>query len=502
MDEQRGRGRGEPVIGPSRPMMLAGLVAIVTVELLGDALLGLIGVAAPNRGPTRAGLLIAALAMLAIALQARSRRATRELVRAADRERVLRELGAGLAAELDLDSLQQLVVEQARLLGGASVAFLATPDEGGYRVVSVSPMGPNRLLGQRLPIEVGSPGAAGVALRERRPVAVAGQRDEAALASRRELFLSDRVGSAAAVPLLARGGVQGLLGLHADAVGVFHPASVELLALFADQASIALENARLFQDVAEIEGHARSVRIKDEFLSTVAHELRTPLGPLMGYTELLTLRDPPPEQRAVMLREIANGLQHLNVLISDLLDLGRIEAGRLGLSPVPLDLALLLEEARLRWSEQAPQHKIVLAASERLPVVADPNRIRQVIDNLVSNAVKYSPRGGRVMISARQASDGSIHVRISDQGIGMTHEELARLFEKFYRTGAAREAAPGTGLGLALTRLIVEGHGGAIKAESDGRNLGMAISFSLPPAPPAPRTAEPALGRPRAVAAS
>ncbi|MCC7106147.1 MAG: GAF domain-containing protein [Chloroflexi bacterium] len=462
----------------SRAMLVAALVTIVAVELLSD--LVLTSIAPPNRPPVRAGILILAMGIIAMTLHARLARAARAHARAAERERMLRELGAALAAELDLSSLQQLVAQQARELAGADLAFLATPDQSGYKAISVSPRGPNRLLGQRLPIEVGAAGAAGMALKERRPVVVSQERSQSVLTSRRELFLSDKTASAMAVPLLARGGVQGLLGLHADAADAFDASTADLLALFADQASVALENARLFQDVAEIEGHARSARLKDEFLSTVAHELRTPLGPILGYIELLTMRQTSEEQRAIMLTEIATGVQHLNVLIADLLDLGRIEAGRLGLTPIELDLALLLEEARLRWSEQEAKHRFVLAVPDRLLVQADPNRVRQVVDNLLSNAVKYSPKGGRVLISARQATDGSVHVRISDQGIGMTTDELVHLFEKFYRTGAAREAASGTGLGLALTRLVVEAHGGAISAESAGPGQGCAFNFWLP----------------------
>jgi signal transduction histidine kinase len=205
---------------------------------------------------------------------------------------------------------------------------------------------------------------------------------------------------------------------------------------------------------------------------------------MLGWSELLLAREYTAEQARPMLENIYEGAQHLSVLVNDLLDLSRGEAGRLALDVTDVDLTELLEAAVERHKEQFPSHSFVLALAGALPLRGDPHRLRQVLDNLLSNAAKYSEPGTRVLVTARADSNGRVVMRVSDQGLGLTPEECQRLFSKFYRTESARKFAAGTGLGLALCKLIVEAHGGDIWVETDGPGQGSAFSLSLPSSGP------------------
>lgn len=222
-------------------------------------------------------------------------------------------------------------------------------------------------------------------------------------------------------------------------------------------------------------------RLKSEFVSTAAHELRTPLTAILGFSELLLLRDDfSPEQKHDFLGFIHQKAESLAAIISDLLDLSRIEAGRgLDLHRERCDLNFLIRETVQLYGPSDERHGLALTLPEEpveLPV--DRGKIVQVLENLLSNAIKYSPRGGLVEVTAALVA-GAYQVSVRDQGIGMTREEAARAFEKFYRADSSNAAAAGTGLGLSIARYIVEAHGGHIWLESR-KGQGTVASFSLP----------------------
>jgi CheY-like chemotaxis protein len=222
------------------------------------------------------------------------------------------------------------------------------------------------------------------------------------------------------------------------------------------------------------------VRTKDELVSVVSHELRTPLASVVGFAELLRTRELAEAQRQQFLTVIEEEGRRLTALINDFLDLQRMESGRQQISPRPAELAPLLERA-VAAAGADPVCPIRIEIENRLPAVrVDGDRLLQVLSNLLSNARKYSPGGGTVRVAAR-AADGQVTVSVQDEGLGVPPEAQAHLFQKFYRVdNSDRRQIKGTGLGLTISRKIVEAHGGRIWAESAGLGQGSRFSFTMP----------------------
>jgi PAS domain S-box-containing protein len=221
-------------------------------------------------------------------------------------------------------------------------------------------------------------------------------------------------------------------------------------------------------------------RMKDALVSTAAHELRTPLTTIQGFSELLLTRDLGKDRHSRYLRLINQQSEELASIVNDLLDVSRLESGHgLDLKPEPIAIAPIIYEAAEPFVETSPHHAFEFVGLNDAPQVhGDPIRLGQVVKNLVSNAVKYSPDGGPVIIRA-QTENGSLRVSVQDEGIGINGEQLPHIFEKFYRADASNTAVSGTGLGLTICKLIVEGHGGSIGVESEyGR--GSTFMFNIP----------------------
>jgi len=242
----------------------------------------------------------------------------------------------------------------------------------------------------------------------------------------------------------------------------------------------------------ELEQQNRSVaeanRLKTEFVSMVSHELRTPLTAIQGYVELLVEgADIPDRERHECLASVKSNAARLLALINDLLDLSRIEAGRIDLRCAAIDLKPLIEGAArsLRPLIEGKRQALTLELEDAQSAVwADADRVTQILTNLISNASKYTPEGGRITVTARRAGDFA-HVEIRDTGIGLSAEQQAQLFTRFFRAQRrGPDRAGGTGLGLVITRLLVELHGGQITVSS-APDQGSTFSFSLPVAPAA-----------------
>jgi signal transduction histidine kinase len=227
---------------------------------------------------------------------------------------------------------------------------------------------------------------------------------------------------------------------------------------------------------------AEANRLKSEFVSMVSHELRTPLTSIQGYAELMLEGEQLTEEQRESLTLVKKNAERLLGLINDLLDLSRIEAGRLDLHPASLDLACLIPEVAgsLRPLIEAKRQRLKLELGEALPPVwADADRVTQILTNLISNAHKYTLADGNITVAARP-DDGFVRVDISDTGIGLSPEDQAQLFTKFFRTqNRSPETGGGTGLGLVITRFLVELHGGKITVSS-APGQGSTFSFSLP----------------------
>jgi signal transduction histidine kinase len=226
----------------------------------------------------------------------------------------------------------------------------------------------------------------------------------------------------------------------------------------------------------------------------MGHELRTPLHAIIGFAEVLldeTVRSSEAERREFV-EHIVRGGKHLLGIVNEVLDLSRIEAGRMELRRCPLAVADLVDEVAVTVRPLAEEKRIHVArdVGPGLPAAwADPARVRQVLMNLVGNALKFTPAGGRVVLGARAAANGTgmgrwIEVSVADTGIGIPPEEHDRIFEEFQQVPGVEGEDQGTGLGLALAKRIVELHGGAIRVLSaPGR--GSTFAFTLPTVTPA-----------------
>jgi signal transduction histidine kinase len=221
-------------------------------------------------------------------------------------------------------------------------------------------------------------------------------------------------------------------------------------------------------------------RLKDEFVSLVSHELRTPLTSIRGYVELMLAEELNDDQRR-FLGIVDRNSERLLALVSDLLFLAQIEAGKLAIELGSLDLKKVVEECVEAAAAAADSNGIELEADlEHLPKIeGDRARLHQVLDNLLSNALKFTPSGGRVDVRLRRAGDVAL-VEVADSGLGIPEDEQARLFERFFRSSSATaNAIPGTGLGLTITKAIVERHSGRIEIES-AEGAGTTVRIHLP----------------------
>ena len=242
----------------------------------------------------------------------------------------------------------------------------------------------------------------------------------------------------------------------------------------------------------DVSADAKVDRLKDEFLSTVSHELRTPLGFIMGYATSLLLPDATEDKATIRkcIAIIADASKELRELVDNLLDMAKIGADSLSVAPAPTRLAPLAYAAVERIRSRGTPHRFAITVPASLPAVrADAHRIEQVLYNLLDNAIKYSPEGGRIAVRA-EAGEEHVTVSVLDEGLGIQADELLSVFERFHRGSTARtRGIAGTGLGLAICRGIVEAHAGRIWADSPpvrpGRARGTAIRFTIPIAAPA-----------------
>ena len=284
-----------------------------------------------------------------------------------------------------------------------------------------------------------------------------------------------RVRSAIVVPLKVRDRITGAITfLSMRPERRYGPEELTIAEILARRAALAVDNAQLYE---QAQG---AVRARDAFIALAAHELRTPLTALKGYAGLMRRRGAyDPKAVDTILERTAL----LERLVSDLLDVSRLQTGRLQLQHARMDLAAL---ARV-CAEQAatPRHEIrVKAPAGGVVGWWDPQRLEQVLQNLLGNAIKYSPEGGTVRVRVDAVADAA-RVAIADEGVGIAAEVLPRLFDPFYRAETTAVAVQGLGLGLYVSKSLVEAHGGSLSAHSEGEGRGSTFTFTLPYAPPA-----------------
>jgi signal transduction histidine kinase len=326
---------------------------------------------------------------------------------------------------------------------------------------------------ERTPIKAGRGSAGGRVLLERAPIHIPDARTDPdyQLASPKIGGFHTLVG----VPLMREGTPIGVLVLARHTVRPFTDHQIELITTFADQAVIAIENVRLFDEIQDKSRQlAEASERKSQFLASMSHELRTPLNAIIGLTEMMLTNAPRfgTEKALEPLRRVNAAGTHLLSLINEILDLSKIEAGKLELNPEPVDLARLIDEVIGTAGQLAEKNKNRLAVETQENVGAlnaDPMRLKQILLNLLSNACKFT-KEGEVALRVRNAADGRdwVELAVADSGIGMTPEQQAKLFQDFTQADSltARRYG-GTGLGLAITRKLARMMGGDVTVTSE-----------------------------------
>ena len=291
--------------------------------------------------------------------------------------------------------------------------------------------------------------------------------------------------SIAFAPMLWEGRGVGAIQVSRNPPQAFSDKELTLLTTFADQAVIAIQNSRLFN---EIEAKSRELELankhKSEFLANMSHELRTPLNAIIGFSEVLSEKmfGEVNDKQHEYLLDIHSSGHHLLSLINDILDLSKIEAGRMELDLATTSLPMLLDNCMTLVRERASRQGLLLALEVEAGVtdwVADVRKLKQVVINLLSNAVKFTPAGGRVTLRARRL-EHAVEIAVVDTGVGIAKDQQALVFEEFRQAGGDYlRKSEGTGLGLSLAKRFVELHGGTMRIESEpGR--GSIFAFILP----------------------
>jgi len=264
--------------------------------------------------------------------------------------------------------------------------------------------------------------------------------------------------------------------------------------LAAKAAKVSAELSMAAAQQAMLEAQAGS-RTKSEFLANMSHELRTPLNAILGFSELMLLGlAASPEKIEEYAQNINGAAQHLLALINDILDLARIEAGKLDLTTKEVDAAAVLTTCVVIVTERANQGGVTVSIAEPMSplfVWADERKLKQIVLNLISNAVKFTPAGGSVIVNSRRLENGWFRLSVEDTGIGIGKNDLEKIFQPFVQVdGRLNRKYEGAGLGLPLTRRLVEMHGGTLKVESElGR--GTTVTVDLPPQNYCPNDNEP-----------
>ncbi len=312
----------------------------------------------------------------------------------------------------------------------------------------------------------------------------------------RSLADVEGVQSVVVVPLRHEGTVVGALGIFATEPDAFGDREIYLLRLLAELVGASLAHAEAFTAlVAAKEAAEEANRLKSAFLSTMSHELRTPLNAIIGYAHLLLdgMEGPLSDAQSGDVSEIAGAADRLLALINDVLDLARVESGRMQLTMEPVDFPGLAARVRTLMAPLAERKglAITIEAAPNLPlVVGDPDRLRQMLLNLVGNAVKFTERGS-VTIAIAPAPGGGVEIAVADTGIGISPEALPHVFDEFRQADSSTTRRfGGTGLGLSIVRRLVDLHGGAVRAESEP-GVGSTFTVVLPMASPGGGPPEP-----------
>lgn len=388
----------------------------------------------------------------------------------------LLEITSSLASTLDLEKLLQTIVEAAQELTDSEAASLllydAASDQLYFEAASNIPLAG---LGQAIPAR---DSIAGWIFERREPLMVEDVLHDPRFFREVDLLTRFQTHSILGVPLTTKDKTLGVIEAVNKRSGVFDEQDLRLLVTLAAQAAIAIENTRLFT--------------QSDVIAEMVHELRNPLTALTAAAHLLLRPELPEAQRQRLGKAVHEEVQRLNGMASDFLDLARLESGRGRLTREPVDLPGLVAETLEVMRLQAEQEQIeVLSEIDRHlpPISGDRNRLKQLLINLLTNAIKYNHSGGTITIRLGR-DQGEILLSVSDSGRGISPESLPHIFERFYRVPEQEGRVSGTGLGLAIARRIAESHGGRIEVESEiGRGTTFTVHLPVQPAEPRPEAA-------------
>jgi GAF domain-containing protein len=416
-------------------------------------------------------------------LQAR----TGELTQSVEQLTALGEVSRAVSSTLDVETVLDTIVSRASQLAGAAGCSIYEYDEGAQQFELRATHNDDTAFVQALraaPLRKGE-GLMGRAAEMREPMQIPDITQPGAYRSSvRDTLVKFGYRALLAVPLLREDQIIGSLSFNRKEPGAFPPEIVEVLKTFATQSALAIQNARLFREIADKSAQLEAAsRHKSEFLANMSHELRTPLNAIIGFSEILAEKmfGDINEKQTEYLQDILESGRHLLSLINDILDLSKIEAGRMELELSEFDLPNAIDNALTLVRERASRRGIRLGSTvdERLGMIGgDERKVKQVLLNLLSNALKFTPEGGRIDVAARLHHDVA-EVSVTDTGIGIAPEDQIAVFEEFRQVGAADKKAEGTGLGLALSRKFIELHGGRIWVKSQVA-AGSTFTFTLP----------------------
>ena len=396
-------------------------------------------------------------------------------------------LGVISSSPTDVQPVMEVVAANAaRLCDATDVLILQVQGDRLRLMASHGALRlPVRLLEHGLPVTRGT--VAGRVVLDARPVHVDDLSVEAASEFPDALDLQRESGqrTTLGVPLLREGVALGVVLIRRREVRPFNDKQVALLKTFADQAVIAIENVRLFSELQERTSQLQVAnRHKDEFLANMSHELRTPLNAIIGFSEVMLERmfGELTDKQEEYLNDILSSGRHLLSLINDILDLSKIEAGRMELELTDFNLPVAIDNARTLVHERAARRGLTLTqdVDDRLgDFRGDERKIKQVLLNLLSNAIKFTPEGGKVQVRAELKGE-VVEIAVADTGVGIAPEDQEMVFEEFRQAGTdVAKKHEGTGLGLALARRFVELHGGNLWLESEV-GVGSTFTFELP----------------------
>jgi len=410
---------------------------------------------------------------------------TRDLTRSVGELQVLNEVGQAVSSSLDLETvLATVIARSVRLADGDSGTLYQLDEIDGVfdprANFGVSDAMIETLRSSRIVL---GDGPVGMCAMKRAPVQI--NDIESSTYRLRSLWLHDGIRAVIAVPLLREDHVTGALVIRRKRAGEFPPSVVKLLQTLASQSVLAIENARLFKESqAKSEQLAEASKLKSQFLANMSHELRTPLNAIIGLTEMLheDAQDLKRPEELEPLERVLRAAHHLLELINDILDLSKIEAGRMDIHVETFAIAPLVDEVVATIAPIAAKNGneiVVRCAPEIGDMHADQTRIRQALLNLVSNASKFTENGKVTVAVTRGLNRGveEITMAVSDTGIGLSVEQIGRLFQEFVQADASTTRKyGGTGLGLAISRRFCQMMGGDIAVQSQ---LGAGSTFTM-----------------------